>query len=108
MAMHRFQYPDRNTRPLRDVPTMANAIDVWLQKTGFSEKMFEAAIMQDWREIAGVSIAKNTAKLSVHNRVLSLTIMSAPLRNELAMNKHKLINLINEYIKHNYIIDIRF
>ncbi len=108
MATHRFQYPDRNTKPMREVPNMGNVLDLWLQKTGFSEKMYEAAITQDWKTIAGISIAKNTTRIYIHHRVLHLGIASAPLRNELAMNKQKLVALINEHIKHNYILDIHF
>jgi hypothetical protein len=70
--------------------------------------MYEAAITQDWKTIAGLSIAKNTTRLYIHNRVLHISILSAPLRNELAMNKQKLVVLINDYIKQNYILDVHF
>ncbi len=108
--MHHFLYPDSNYKrnQYSHEYSLAQTLSKWIGMNKHSEKMFEATITNGWKDIAGITIHKYTQNISVSKKVLYLNISSAPLRNELQMNKEKLIKLINLYLKSNFITDIVF
>ena len=66
----------------------------------------ETGINKIWKELMGEMIAGYTSSIKVNGNKLILMITSAPLKHELAYNKEKLIELINEKIGYQYINEI--
>ena len=52
-------------------------------------------IKEAWKSEMGEIICSYTQKLYFKNGVLTVYLMSAPLRNELSMSKEKVIDLLN-------------
>ena len=53
-------------------------------------------IEEAWQQEMGKMICSYTQKLRYKDGVLTVYLLSAPLRNELSMSKEKVINLINK------------
>ncbi len=75
---------------------MKDAIDAFLNSFKLKNKFNETYLVAYWEQIMGKSIATRTEKIYINNRTLFLKVSSAPLRQELAMAKSKLISLINK------------
>ncbi|MFN7327223.1 MAG: DciA family protein, partial [Chitinophagales bacterium] len=59
-----------------------------------------------WREQMGKSISTYTAEIAVRKKVLYLTILSAPLRQELSYSKDKIMMLMNQELGDGYITEV--
>ncbi len=79
-----------NTEPLKE------AIDQFLNIYKLKKEFDAQYIVANWEKIMGTAIANRTVSVSVENKKLFLKISSAPLRNELALMKQKLIDLLNQ------------
>lgn len=66
----------------------------------------QTGINKIWKELMGDMIAGYTSSVKVNGNKLILVITSAPLKHELAYNKEKLIELINEKLGYEYINEI--
>ncbi len=85
---------------------MKAAIDQWLKSFNLQTKFNETYLVAFWERMMGATIASRTKQLYVRNKILYLFIESAPLRNELALAKTKLIDLLNKEVGENVIEDI--
>lgn len=70
-----------------------------MKNTGIQHKVYEEYIKANWEEIAGKTIAKYTHEVKLVNSILHITVLAAPLRQELFYNREKLITLVNEALK---------
>lgn len=70
-------------------------------------KLYEYRIRAHWAELMGPSIARYTSKMEVYDGVLTIYLNSAPLRNELAYAKDKIIKTINEHLGERYIKEVK-
>lgn len=68
----------------------------------------KVSIVKFWKEQMGDMINGYTKDLHVSNQVLYVTITSSPLKQELDMNKPKVLKMINEHIGVDYIKSIVF
>ena len=66
-------------------------------------KLYKNKLSTTWESLMGTTIAKYTSKISVRNKTLFINIDSAPLKQELAFAKEKIIKLMNEELGENYI-----
>jgi len=71
------------------------------------DKVNENRITEVWGKLMGQMILKHTDKLTVRNRVLSVEVNSATLRNELNYAKEKIRNTINNELGDNLIDEVR-
>lgn len=71
-------------------------------------KYNETYIVSSWEKIMGKQIAMRTEKIYVKDKKLFLKLSSAPLKNEFAMAKTKLIDLLNKEAGQPIINDIVF
>lgn len=62
-----------------------------------SGKMDELRIVNNWSEIVGRLIAKNTLKLQLKGQSLYVYVESAPLKNELSFHRTVLVQKINAF-----------
>lgn len=73
------------------------------------EAPFKASyIASNWEAIMGKGIAARTQEVYIKNEVLFLRLDSAPLKNELRLNKQRLIDLLNKEVGQTTIKDIHF
>jgi predicted nucleic acid-binding Zn ribbon protein len=59
-----------------------------------------------WEQEMGEAIAKHTRDLRLRNKILYITIDSAPLRQELHIGREKIKKILNEAIGEEYISDV--
>ena len=55
-----------------------------------------AKVSQLWSKLMGENIDRYTDKIIVKNKTLTISLSSAPLREELIFGKDKIIKMINE------------
>ena len=70
------------------------------------QKILEVRIQRAWGEVLGPMIMRSTQNLFVKNRVLHVSLNSSVLRNELSMNKKRLLKSLNDYAGEEVITDI--
>ncbi|MCB0792194.1 MAG: DUF721 domain-containing protein [Flavobacteriales bacterium] len=63
---------------------------------GLREKLDEQEVASIWDEVAGGMVARHTKDLSLKRGRLTVTVDSAPLRQELSYLKEQLIDRLNE------------
>ena len=75
---------------------MKTLIDTLIRSYGLESKMQELDVMSEWENIVGKMIARHTKDIQIRNKILYITLDSAPLKHELLMNKTRIIELVNE------------
>ena len=88
---------DSNGEKLDDV------VKKLIKSYGFTSKFNEYEIIEAFSQIMGPVIMKKVANAYVYRQKLFLELTSAPLRQELSMEKSKLIDLINKEIGQDYL-----
>ena len=61
------------------------------------QKILEIRIQRAWGEILGPMVMKSTQNLYIKNQVMYVSISSSALRNELLLNRKRLLKGLNEY-----------
>ncbi|MCH5233552.1 MAG: DUF721 domain-containing protein [Muribaculaceae bacterium] len=79
-----------------------------LEETSLQDRMDELKAADLWPKIAGRGIADLTSRPNVKNGVMSIGVPNASLRNELHMNRSRLMKVINDTLGKNIITEIRF
>ena len=75
---------------------MITLIDKLIRSYGLESKMQELDVMSEWENIVGKMIARHTKDIQIRNKILYITLDSAPLKQELLMNRTRIIELVNE------------
>lgn len=75
---------------------MKTLIDKLIRSYGLESKMQELDVMSEWENIVGKMIARHTKDIQIKNKILYITLDSAPLKQELLMNRTRIIELVNE------------
>lgn len=73
---------------------------------GFEKKMKELEIKENWKLVVGPVFDKATKKLLIYNKVLYVTVDSSAIRNELIMNRSKIIERLNEIVNQIIIVEM--
>jgi predicted nucleic acid-binding Zn ribbon protein len=87
---------------------LGDAVSDYLQKNGMNDRFLESFLQHEWKNIVGILISKYTSSVILKGNKVILKIESAPLRNELLMNKSQLIQNINQHLNTNRIQEIVF
>jgi len=74
-----------------------------LHSYGYTSKFNEYEVIQAFSEIMGPVIMKKVSNAYVYQNKLFIELTSAPLKQELSMEKTKLINMINKEMGQDYI-----
>ena len=69
-------------------------------------KFGEAKIIDAWRTEMGNTINNNTRNLYIKNKKLYVQILSAPLKQEIMLNKSKVIQILNDKAEERVILDL--
>jgi predicted nucleic acid-binding Zn ribbon protein len=79
--------------------TLKEAIEQMLQVYKIKKRYDETAVIANWPELVGKSVANRTKELFVHDKKLFLRIESSVIKNELMLMRTQIINKINEEAK---------
>ena len=74
--------------------SMKQAVKNLFREYNLEGKVEESKLIQSWGEIMGATVASRTSKVYIKDKVLFVHITSAPLRQELAMSKEKVMDLL--------------
>ncbi len=86
--------------------TLAEAMQMMLQEFKLKSRFDETRVRVLWAKLMGKTIDTYTTELYVRKKVLYLTVISAPLKQELSFSKEKIIQLINEEMGQVYIKEV--
>jgi predicted nucleic acid-binding Zn ribbon protein len=80
----------------RHPTTLADALASYLRQSGFSKRMQQAGIIEEWASLVGPQIAAVTAPESVtQDGVLRVRVATAPWANELSLMTPKILARLN-------------
>lgn len=89
--------------------SLKDAIDLFFKTYKLDKRLVETSIPLIWKNVMGEMISSRTLKIFVNDHQLFIRLSSAPLKNELMMNKSKIIERMNEEVgEEGYITEIRF
>lgn len=94
----------RNEEPTR----LGDALNQMFDAYHIKGKADKTSIVTLWEELLGKTIASRTQKLFFKGDILYVELSSAPLKQELSLNKAKIMNLIEERVGRDVISDIIF
>lgn len=78
------------------------------QSYQLGDKYDEVNVVNSWDQIAGKLIAQKTTSINIRDKVMHLTVASAPLKNELRYHKLVLIEKVNTFAGREIVKDIIF
>jgi len=91
-----------------DTYTLKEALNELLNAYKLRGKYHETYLISSWSRIMGAAIANRTGKIYITNKKLFVHITSAPLKNELAMSKSKIIEILNREAREEVVQDVVF
>ena len=71
--------------------------DFYQENPQLWQKILEIRIRRGWGEILGHTIMQSTQNLHIKNHVLYVFLNSSVLRNELLLNRKRLLQKLNEF-----------
>jgi hypothetical protein len=86
--------------------SLQDAMKDMLQEFKLAPQLNETRVKSLWEQLMGKTIATYTSNITVRKNVLYLTILSAPLKQELSYAKEKIRSLINEEMGEDYIREV--
>ena len=91
-----------------NIKRLSEAIADYLKFLKIEGKLQETDLIRSWERVMGKTIARETEKIYIKNSVLHVHLKSAALRNELAMMKSKVLDLLNEGRETPVVRDVTF
>ena len=91
-----------------EAETVGEIITRLLKAENLEEKFDAQRVAALWPDIVGQGINRYTVDRYVRGGVLYVTISSAPLRNELMLNRSRLVDRINDFIGKRVIREVVF
>jgi Dna[CI] antecedent, DciA len=88
----------KNSRQTEVTP-IGEAIAAMLKSFGLEDRYHEAELINGWSKVGqalGKPVARYTKRIFVHKRTLYIELSSAPLKNELAMNRTQILALLTQ------------
>ena len=79
-----------------DSEPIKNILNNLFKDSKLESKFLESKIPTIWSEVVGNYISERTSKIYSKNGLLFVHISSAPLKNEMMMNREKIISLLND------------
>ena len=79
-----------------------------MREEGLETPYNEYRLIEAWPEVMGQGIVNYTGEVVIRNRVLYVQLKSSVLRQELYMNRKRLVQKLNEYVGAQVIENIIF
>lgn len=86
--------------------TLQEALTAMLKEYKLSTRLNEVRIKSLWADIMGKTISTYTTELEVHRQTLYVTILSAPLRQELSYARETIRQRMNEALGEDFLKDV--
>jgi predicted nucleic acid-binding Zn ribbon protein len=86
--------------------SIAEALNLLLEKSHWKPKVVELRMRQEWETIVGKTISKYTRSISLNGKKLTIYTDVAPLKQELLLGKEQLITRLNEYFEEKIVDEI--
>ena len=80
----------------------------FLREEGLETPLNEKRLIDTWGNLLGPAIASYTKELFIKNQVLYVHLTSAALRQELMMQRQKLVDELNRQVSATVIVNIIF
>lgn len=79
-----------------------------LEEENMTTRLDECKAVDLWPRIVGLQLSRQTRRPTVAGGIMTVGVAAAPLRQELAMSRSQLVELINTSLGKKVITDIRF
>ena len=76
--------------------SIKNVITRWIDEKKLKSGLQKVQAAEAWKLAMGENVAKYTGSIKLERGVLSVNIISAPLRQELSYGKAQILRLMNE------------
>lgn len=86
--------------------TLAEAMKAMIEEYRIGSHLNESRVKSLWSERMGKTISTYTSDIVVRKNVLYISILSAPLRQELSYAKEKIRNMMNEALEEEFIKEV--
>lgn len=86
--------------------SLQEAMKDMLREYRLTPQLNEVRVKSLWEKLMGKTISTYTSAIQVRKNVLYLTILSAPLKQELSYGKDKIKALLNEELGEEYIKEV--
>ena len=84
--------------------TLGEALKQMVKELGWHHKIAQSKARTLWVDLMGASVNKHTRKITLRDRVLTIQVDSAPLRNELQYLRSHIMERMNEAMGDDYTI----
>lgn len=88
--------------------TIGNVIRQYLRDEGLETPLNQYRLMQSWKDVMGAGIEKFTGEMFIKNQTLFIKIKSSVLKNDLSLNRHNIVERLNQQVGAIVITDIKF
>jgi Dna[CI] antecedent, DciA len=86
--------------------SLSEVIGAFILENKLKPQLNETRIKNLWEDLMGKTISTYTSSITVRKGTLYLTILSAPLKQELAFSKEKIKNLLNEELGEDFVKEV--
>ena len=100
--------PEEITSRKAGTLSLKDCIGNMLESYKIIDKYDETFLVSSWEAMMGKAIASRTSKLFIKNKILYVTLTSAPLKNELNLGKSKIVKFLNEKTGKEVITEVAF
>ena len=91
-----------NSKPISEI------IKELIQQQNLKPGLDTAKVILAWPEVMGLNVAKETFKVSIHNRILYVSLRSAIVRSELMMLRSDIVAALNRKVGYSVIDNVVF
>lgn len=75
---------------------ISGLLSQWLQKDPSGQEILTQMVQRVWTSAMGPMVANRTGRISLKNQVLTVEILSPPLRHELHQMRSEICRLLND------------
>lgn len=100
-------YKDYTTRKKTSSP-LKEVFEELLQTYKLKDRFNERKVITSWEELMGKTVASRTTGLSIKDKKLYVKLSSSAIKNELIMNRSKVMALIDEKFGKGTILELIF
>jgi hypothetical protein len=86
--------------------SLSEVIGAFILENKLKPQLNETKIKNLWEDLMGKTIATYTSNIVVRKGILYISILSAPLRQELSFSKDKIKSLLNDELGEEFITEV--
>ena len=80
----------------------------FLREEGLETPIYHHRLIVAWPEVVGEVVGKATEEIFIRNQTLMVRLSSPVLKSELMLSRGAIVARLNQIVKANVIVDIRF